>query len=101
MESEYGRDYGRVLNGGGEVLATGAFEINKERCEIVFRPVVDSSLLDKETGPLIMELDDGRMLDVDAKYLRFRLNGPDGERQSIYRLRYSAGQEARGLPASR
>jgi hypothetical protein len=94
-------DYGRVLNGGGEVLATGAFEINTERQEIMFRPVVDCSLLDKETGPLIMELDDGRMLDLAAKYIRFRLHGPDGERQSIYRLRYVSGQEARGLPASR
>jgi hypothetical protein len=93
-------DYGRVLNGGGEVLATGTFQINKERQEITFRPVVDSSLLDKETGPLIMELDDGRMLDVEPKYIRFRLQGPDGERQSLYRLRY-LGQEARGLPASR
>jgi len=94
-------DYGRVLNGGGEVLATGAFEINQERREIMFRPVVDSSLLDRETGPLIMELGDGRMLEVAAKYMRFRLNGPDGERQSIYRLRYVSGQEARGSPASR
>ena len=94
-------DYGRVLNGGGEVLATGAFEINQERREIMFRPVVDSSLLDRETGPLIMELGDGRMLEVAAKYMRFRLNGPDGERQSIYRLRYVSGQETRGFPASR
>jgi hypothetical protein len=94
-------DYGRVLNGGGEVLATGAFEINQELQEIMFRPIVDCSLLDKETGPLIMELDDGRMLELAAKYIRFRLHGPDGERQSIYRLRYVAGQEARGLPASR
>jgi len=94
-------DYGRVLNGGGEVLATGAFQINQERREIMFRPVVDSSLLDRETGPLIMELGDGRMLEVAAKYVRFRLNGPDGERQSIYRLRYVEGQEARGFPASR
>ena len=94
-------DYGRVLNGGGEVLATGAFEINQERREIMFRPVVDSSLLDRETGPLIMELGDGRMLEVAAKYMRFRLNGPDGERQSIYRLHYVSGQEARGFPASR
>ena len=94
-------DYGRVLNGGGEVLATGAFEIDQERREIMFRPVVDSSLLDRETGPLIMELGDGRMLEVAAKYMRFRLNGPDGERQSIYRLRYVEGQEAHGFPASR
>ncbi len=100
METEYGRDYGRVLNIDGEVLATGAFEINRERCEIVFRPVVDSSLLDKETGPLIMELDDGRMLDIAGKYLRFRLLGPDGERESIYRLRYTAGREAHGSPVS-
>ena len=94
-------DYGRVLNGGGEVLATGTFQINKERQEITFRPVVDSSLLDRETGPLIMELDDGRMLDVEPKYVRFRLHGADGERESIYRLRYVVEQEARGLPASR
>jgi hypothetical protein len=94
-------NYGRVLNGGGEVLATGAFEINKDRCEIVFRPVVDSSLLDRETGSLIMELDDGRMLEIAGKYLRFRLQGLDGERQSIYRLRYVAGQETRGSPVSR
>ena len=91
---------GRVLNGGGEVLASGAFEINKDRREIIFRPSVDTSMLDKETGPLIMELDDGRMLDVEPKYLRFRLHGPDGERESIYRLRYRNGREAQDSPAS-
>ena len=94
-------DYGRVLNGGGEVLASGAIEINRERCEITFRPLVESILLDRETGPLLIELDDGRMLEIAGKYVRFRLNGPDGERQSVYRLHYVSGQEARGFPASR
>jgi hypothetical protein len=92
---------GRVLNSDGEVLVSGSFEINRERQEVTLRPFQDTSLLDKATGPLILELDDGRMLELESKYLRFRLYEPDGERHSIYRLRYVQREEAHGLPISR
>ncbi len=90
---------GRVLNSDREVVATGSCEVNEERLEVTLRPFTDTGLLDKETGPLILELDDGRTLELDKKYMKFRLYGPDGERQSVYRLRYLARQEVH--PASR
>jgi hypothetical protein len=92
---------GRVFNSDREVVATGACEVNEERLEVTLRPFLDNGLLDKETGPLILELDDGRTLELAKKYMKFRLYGPDGERQSIYRLRYLSPQEVQGFPASR
>ena len=92
---------GRVLNSDGEVLVSGTFEINRERQEVTLHPFQDTSLLDKASGPLILELDDGRMLELSSKYLRFRLYEPDGERRSIYRLHYVQHEEAEGLPVSR
>jgi hypothetical protein len=94
-------DHGRLLNGEGEVLAHGVFDINPERQEITFRPLSDSGLLDKSAGPLTLELEDGQTIDLAEKFLRFRLYGIDGERQSIYRLRYQAEQEPHTVPVSR
>ena len=94
-------NHGRLLNRDHEVLAAGVFEINSERQEVTFRPLVDCSLLDRETGPLLMELDDGRTLELAARYLRFRLYGLNGERQSIYRLHFALEPEAQQLPVTR
>ena len=86
----------RVLNGDGETVATGACEINEERQEVTLRPFVDSGLIDKEIGPLFLELDDGTMLELNSRFMKFRLYGSDGERQSLYRLHYQTRQEAQG-----
>ncbi len=94
-------DHGRLLNEEGEVLTCGVFDINPERQEITFRPIADCSLLDKASGPLRLELDDGHRLELAGKYIRFRIYGLDGERQSIYRLRYLAEQEVHKVPVSR
>ena len=92
---------GRIMNADGEVLVSGLFDVNEEGREVVFRPISESRMLDRETGPLFLELEDDRVIELSNRFLKFRLASPDGERQSIYRLRYVAGQEARGFPASR
>jgi hypothetical protein len=86
----------RVVNSEGETVATGACEINEERQEVTLRPLLDSGLIDKEMGPLLLEMDDGRTLELSSRFMKFRLYGTDGERESIYRLRYQARQEAQG-----
>ncbi len=86
----------RVVNSEGETVATGACEINEERQEVTLRPFPNTGLLDKETGLLFLELDDGRTLELSSRFMKFRLYGTDGERESIYRLRYQARQEAHG-----
>ena len=93
-------NHGRLLNEDHEVLATGVFEINIDRQEVTFRPIVDCSLLDRETGPLLMELDDGRTLELAARYLRFRLYSVNGERQTIYRIHFALEPEAQQLPVT-
>jgi hypothetical protein len=85
-----------VVNSEGETVATGACEINEERQEVTLRPLLDSGLIDKEMGPLLLEMDDGRTLELSSRFMKFRLYGTDGERESIYRLRYQARQEAQG-----
>jgi len=86
----------RVLNGEGETVATGACEINEERQEVTLRPFLDSGLIDKEIGLLFLEMDDGRTLELSSRFMKFRLYGTDGERQSLYRLHYQTRQEAQG-----
>jgi hypothetical protein len=86
----------RVVNSEGETVATGACEINEERQEVTLRPLLDSGLIDKEMGPLFLEMDDGGTLELSSRFMKFRLYGTDGERESIYRLRYQTRQEARG-----
>ena len=90
-----------MLNGERRQCASGACEINEERQEITLRPVVDTGLMDKEMGPLFLELDDGKMLELSSRYMKFRLYEPDGECQSIYRLHYLERQEARNFLTSR
>ena len=86
----------RVVNSEGETVATGTCEVNEERQEVTLRPLLDTGLIDKELGPLFLEMDDGRTLELSSRFMKFRLYGTDGERESIYRLRYQARQEARG-----
>jgi len=85
-----------VLNSEGEMVATGACEINEERQEVTLRPFLDTGMIEKETGPLFLEMDDGTTLELSSRFMRFRLYGTDGERQSLYRLHYHMRQEAQG-----
>ena len=91
----------RVLNGEKETVASGAYEINEERQEVTLRPFVDTGLIDKEMGPLFLEMDDGRTLELSSRYMKFRLYDSHGECQPIYRLHYLERQEAQNFLTSR
>ncbi|MDI6857590.1 MAG: hypothetical protein QME71_04650 [Dehalococcoidia bacterium] len=87
----------RVLNGDGELIASGVGDVSEERPEITFRPAIDTYLIDKTSAPLFMELDDGRRLELERKYMRFRLYDADGERREIYRFRYVVGEQPHSI----
>jgi hypothetical protein len=86
-----------VLNSDGELIASGLCDLNEERPEIIFRPAVDTYLIDKTDAPLFVEMDDGRRLELERKYMRFRLYDADGERKEIYRFRYLAGERTHSV----
>jgi hypothetical protein len=80
------------MNSEGETIAKGSCELNEERGEITLRPFLDAGLIDKATSRLFVEMEDGRTFELTSRYMRFRLYTPDGERQSIYRMRYEPQQ---------
>jgi hypothetical protein len=86
-----------VLNSGGELIASGVCEISEERPEITFRPSLDTYLIDKTDGPLFVEMDDGRKLELERKYMRFRLYDTEGERNEVYRFRYLVDEQRRSV----
>lgn len=48
-------------------------------------------MLERERGPLVLELEDGRRLELSDKHLTFKLTGAGEQRISVYRLRIVAG----------
>ena len=44
-------------------------------------------MLERQRGALVLDLEDGRRLNISDRHLTFKLSGPDRQRISVYRLR--------------
>jgi len=78
---------GKLTNGGGEFIASGPCEVNRERGEVTMWPAWEMHMLERERGALSLELADGTRLAISDKHLTFKLQGPAEQRISVYRLR--------------
>jgi hypothetical protein len=78
---------GKLINGEGELIASGPCEINPERAEVTMWPAWELHMLARERGALTLALDDGRTLHISDRHLTFRLRGDGEQRVSVYRLR--------------
>jgi hypothetical protein len=78
---------GKLTNAEGEFIASGPCEINRDRGEVTMWPSWEMHMLERERGPLVLELDDGTKLAISDKHLTFKLRGPSEQRISVYRLR--------------
>ena len=78
---------GKLTNAEGEFIASGPCEINRDRGEVTMWPSWEMHMLERERGPLVLELEDGTKLPISDKHLTFKLRGPAEQRISVYRLR--------------
>lgn len=78
---------GKLTNAGGEFIANGPCEVNRERGEVTMWPSWEMHMLERERGELTLELADGTLFAISDKHLTFKLQGPTEQRISVYRLR--------------
>ncbi len=78
---------GKLTNAGGEFIASGPCEVNRDRGEVTMWPSWELHMLERERGALTLELEDGTQLAISDKHLTFKLRGPAEQRISVYRLR--------------
>ena len=78
---------GKLTNAGGEFIANGPCEVNRERGEVTMWPSWEMHMLERERGELTLELGDGTRFAISDKHLTFKLQGPTEQRISVYRLR--------------
>jgi hypothetical protein len=81
------RKEGKLTNAGGEFIASGPCEVNRDRGEVTMWPSWELHMLERERGELVLELDDARRFVISDKHLTFKLQGPAEQRISVYRLR--------------
>jgi hypothetical protein len=81
------RTEGKLTNAGGEFIASGPCEVNRERAEVTMWPSWEMHMLERERGELSLELEDGTRFGISDKHLTFKLQGPAEQRISVYRLR--------------
>jgi hypothetical protein len=86
-ESDTVRIEGKLTNAGGEFIANGPCEVNRERGEVTMWPSWEMHMLERERGELRLELNDGTIFGISDKHLTFKLQGPTEQRISVYRLR--------------
>lgn len=77
---------GKLLNEGGEFIASGPCEIDRARGEVTMWPSWEMHMLERERGTLRLELSDGSALQLSDRHLTFKLQGPSEQRISVYRL---------------
>jgi hypothetical protein len=77
----------KLTNSEGEFVASGPCEINRDRAEVTMWPSWEMHMLERESGPLTLTIDDGRVLLISDRHLTFKLRGPAEQRISVYRLR--------------
>ena len=87
MKESAVRIEGKLTNAGGEFIANGPCEVNRERGEVTMWPSWEMHMLERERGELVLELADGVRFAISDKHLTFKLQGPTEQRVSVYRLR--------------
>jgi hypothetical protein len=78
---------GKLRNNEGEFVASGLCEVDRERNEVTMWPSFEMHMLQRQRGPLSLELDNGTTLQISDRHLTFKLRGPSEQRVSVYRLR--------------
>ena len=86
-----GAVYGRLLNAGGELIAEGPCYVDEAAGQATLEPERVPGVIQKERGPLALQLDSGRSFKVSDRpmIIRYRAPGDPGERgrRRIFRLR--------------
>jgi hypothetical protein len=78
---------GKLTNLSGEFVASGQCEVHEDRGEVTMWPSWEMHMLERERGALVLELGDGRRIELSDRHLTFKLAGAEDQRMTVYRLR--------------
>jgi hypothetical protein len=84
---------GKLMNGQGELIASGICEVDREKSQVTMWPSWELHMLERERGVLSLALDGGPTLTISDKHLTIKLRGEAqgadnrAGRISVYRLR--------------
>lgn len=94
--------FGKLFTESGEIVAEGSCQINTERGSVTLRPIIDTPLITRHSGPMRLSLDDGTSYHVRSGIIKYNLNVPGSPPGPAYRMTVAdvggpiAGQEATG-----
>jgi hypothetical protein len=88
--------FGKLYNDASELVAEGNCQVDLDRGSVTLRPIVDTPLLVRQRGNLVLRLDDGNEYEVSDRIIRFRLNVQGVPPGPAYRLSFT-DQERLGL----
>ena len=93
--------FGKLFTESGEIVAEGTCQIDMDRGNVTMRPLIDTPLITRHTGPMHLVLDDGTTLQVRSGIIKFNLNVPGTPPGPAYRMTVTnplpaADQEATG-----
>jgi hypothetical protein len=95
--------FGKLFTESGEIVAEGSCQINMERGSVTMRPLIDTPLITRHSGPMHLSLDDGTTYKVRPGIIKYNLNVPGSPPGPAYRMTVTngngsptAGREATG-----
>ncbi len=90
--------FGKLFTESGEIVAEGSCLIDMERGSVTMRPIIDTPLITRHSGPMHLTLDDGSSYKVRPGIIKYNLNVPGAPPGPAYRLSLTNGG-GNGSPA--
>ncbi len=83
--------FGKLFTESGEIVAEGSCQIDMDRGSVTMRPIIDTPLITRHTGPLHLRLDDGTSYKVRPGIIKYNLNVPGAPAGPAYRMSVTNG----------
>jgi hypothetical protein len=90
--------FGKLFTESGEIVAEGSCQIDMERGSVTMRPIIDTPLITRHSGPMHLTLDDGTSYRVRPGIIKFNLNVPGNPPGPAYRM-FVTNTGGNGSPA--
>ena len=87
--------FGKLYNEASELVAEGSCLVDLEKGSVTLRPIVDTPLLSRQRGHLMLRLDDGSEYAMTDRIIRFRLNVAGVPPGPAYRLTFADAERLR------
>lgn len=85
----------KLYNEGNELVAEGWSDVDTDRGNVTFRPILDTPTIARQQGVLRLEMEDGSLFYLTDRVIRFRLNVPGQPVGPAYRMYLTTEQRLR------